>query len=58
MRAVLAQAYRRSFVDAAQSLAQAAQHLPEDQLFEHLLTIGRQQRTATERLRNLGRTGQ
>ncbi|WP_072691442.1 DnaB-like helicase N-terminal domain-containing protein [Rhodococcus marinonascens] len=58
VRAVLAQAYRRSFVDAAQSLAQAAQHLPEDQLFEHLLTIGRQQRTATERLRNLGRTGQ
>jgi len=48
--AVLSAAYRRSFHLAAMALAQAAEQLPEDQLFEHLLSIGRAQRAATERL--------
>jgi len=48
--AVLSAAYRRSFHLAAQSLTQAAEQLPEDQLFAHLLSIGRAQRAATERL--------
>ena len=47
--AVLSAAYRRSFHLAAMALAQAAEQLPEDQLFEHLLSIGRTQ-LATERL--------
>lgn len=52
-RAVISQAYRRSFRAAAESLAQAAEQLPEDQLFEHMVALGRQQRTATQRLDNL-----
>ncbi|KZL31393.1 DNA helicase [Rhodococcus qingshengii] len=48
--AVLTQAYRRGFFDAARSLAQAAEELPEDQLFEHLLSIGRERRAASQRL--------
>ena len=51
------QAYRRGFRAAAQSLAQAADELPEDQLFEHLLSIGRERRTAYERLNTI-REGQ
>ncbi|OXM18382.1 DNA helicase [Rhodococcus erythropolis] len=55
--AVLSQAYRRGFRDAAQSLTQAAVELPEDQLFEHLLSIGRERRAAFERLNTI-REGQ
>lgn len=51
--AVLTQAYRRGFRAAAQSLTEAAETLPEDQLFEHLLTIGRERRAATNRLRRI-----
>ena len=51
--AVLTQAYRRGFREAARSLAQAAEELPEDQLFEHLLSIGRERRTAYERLNTI-----
>jgi len=48
--AVLSAAYRRGFHLAAQSMAQAAEQLPQDQLFEHLLSIGKAQRAATQRL--------
>jgi len=48
--AVLSAAYRRGFHQAAKSMAQAAEQLPQDALFEHLLVIGRAQRGATERL--------
>ncbi|MCZ9635307.1 DnaB-like helicase N-terminal domain-containing protein [Rhodococcus sp. BH5] len=48
--AVLTQAYRRGFREAARSLAQAAEELPEDQLFEHLLSIGHERRAASQRL--------
>jgi replicative DNA helicase len=47
---VVAAAYRRSFHTAAASLTAAAQQLPQAQLFEHLVSIGRGQRTATARL--------
>ena len=45
--AVLSAAYRRGFHQAAQSMTVAAEQLPEDQLFEHLLSIGCAQRAAT-----------
>jgi len=48
--AVLSAAYRRGFHRAAQSLTEAAEQLPQDLLFEHLLSIGKAQRAATERL--------
>jgi len=48
--AVLSAAYRRSFHRAARSMAAAAEQLPQDLLFEHLLSIGKAQRAATERL--------
>ncbi|NKS56548.1 DNA helicase [Rhodococcus hoagii] len=48
--AVIRRAYRRGFHDAAQSLAQAAATLPEDQLFEHMVTLGTERRAATRRL--------
>jgi len=48
--AVLSAGYRRGFHLAAMALAEAAEQLPQDQLFEHLLSIGRAQRAATERL--------
>ncbi len=48
--AVITRAYRRGFHDVARSLAEAAETLPEDQLFEHMVTLGRERRTATERL--------
>ncbi|WLF51550.1 DnaB-like helicase N-terminal domain-containing protein [Rhodococcus opacus] len=57
-RTVVSQAYRRSFRAAAQSLAQAAEQLPEDQLFEHMVALGRQQRAATNRLNHLRGEGQ
>jgi len=47
---VMSAAYRRGFHAAAASMTQAAAELPQDQLFAHLLSIGRQQRTATQRL--------
>jgi replicative DNA helicase len=49
---VLADAYRRSFHTAALALTQAAEQLPTDALFDHLVTVGRAQRTATERLQH------
>ncbi len=48
--AVLTQAYRRGFHAAAQSLMEAAERLPERDLYEHMCTHGRQLREATERL--------
>jgi replicative DNA helicase len=48
--AVLSAGYRRGFHRAAQSMAAAAEQLSQDQLFDHLLSIGRAQRAATERL--------
>jgi len=49
-RAVVAAAYRRGFYAAGAAITQAAAEFPQDQLFEHLLSIGRERRTATERL--------
>lgn len=51
--AVIRRAYRRGFHDAAQSLAQAAATLPEDQLFEHMVTLGTERRAATRRLASI-----
>lgn len=48
--AVITQAYRRGFHAAAQSLAEAAERLPERDLYEHMCAQGRQLRAATERL--------
>ncbi|MGH6634493.1 MAG: DnaB-like helicase N-terminal domain-containing protein, partial [Sphingopyxis sp.] len=48
--AVITQAYRRGFHLSAQSLAEAAQRLPERDLFEHMCAHGRHLREATERL--------
>ncbi|ADK68882.2 MULTISPECIES: DnaB-like helicase N-terminal domain-containing protein [unclassified Gordonia (in: high G+C Gram-positive bacteria)] len=48
--AVLTQAYRRGFRTAAKSLAEAAESLPEDQLYEHMCSIGRERRAASQRL--------
>lgn len=45
--------YRRSFHAAATAMTQAAEQLPTHELFDHLLDIGRTQRTATERLHQL-----
>jgi replicative DNA helicase len=56
-RAVFSQAYRRSFAGAATALTQAAQELPEDQLYEYMCEIGRRQRALTKR-RNTIREGQ
>lgn len=49
---VLTAAYRRSYRAAATALTQAAEELATDDLFTHLLTIGRTQRTATTRLQH------
>ena len=49
-RAVIGAAYRRSYYAAAASLVQAAADLPEHDLFAHLLSIGRAQRSASQRL--------
>ncbi|NKR30227.1 DNA helicase [Rhodococcus hoagii] len=51
--AVITRAYRRGFHDAARSLAEAAQELPEDQLFEHMVALGRERRAATRRLETI-----
>jgi len=53
---VVCAAYRRGFHAAATSLTEAAEQLPQDQLFEHLLSIGRAQRTATQRLADISST--
>ncbi len=51
--AVASAAYRRGFHTAATALAQAAEQLPQDQLFDHLVSIGREKRTATDRLQRI-----
>lgn len=51
--AVATAAYRRGFHAAATALTQGAQQLPTHDLFDHLLTIGRERRTATTRLQQL-----
>ncbi len=51
---VVCAAYRRGFHAAATSLTEAAERLPQDQLFAHLVSIGRAQRTATQRLAGPG----
>ena len=51
--AVAAAAYRRGYIAAAASLTQAATELAEADLFEHLLTIGRERRTALQRLQQV-----
>lgn len=48
--AVLAQAYRRGFRAAAQTLALIAAEAPEAQLYEQMCVLGRERRDATERL--------
>ena len=53
---VVTTAYRRSFHTAATRLAQAAEQLPTDELFAHLVDVGRAQRTATQRLAHLRST--
>ena len=50
---VVAAAYRRGFHAAGAAITQAAEELPQAELFEHLVSIGRGQRTATERLRDV-----
>ncbi|MDJ0363134.1 DnaB-like helicase N-terminal domain-containing protein [Rhodococcus sp. H29-C3] len=47
---VLSQSYRRSFRIAGHSIVQAAEELPEDDLFEQMLECGRRQRRAHNRL--------
>ena len=54
--AVAAAAYRRGYTAAAAALTQAATELAETDLFEHLLTIGRERRTALNRLTQLRAT--
>jgi hypothetical protein len=51
--AVATAAYRRGFHATAIALTQAAEQLPTDDLFDHLLTLDRRQRTATTRLQHL-----
>ena len=40
-------AYRRGYTHAATAMAQGTAELPEAYPFDHLLTIGRERRTAT-----------
>lgn len=47
---VLSQAYRRSFHVAGTSIVHAAEELPEEDLFAHMVEHGRRQRAAYERL--------
>jgi len=56
-RAVASAAYRRSFHQTGLAIAEAAQMLPEEQLFEHMVELGRRQRAATERLAALRAVG-
>ncbi len=53
---VVSAAYRRGFHLAAAAMTQGAEQLPQDQLFEHLVSIGRAQRAATERLHTITTT--
>lgn len=47
---VLSQAYRRSYRTVAASIVQAAEELPEEYLFDHLVEYGRAQRALWQRL--------
>jgi replicative DNA helicase len=47
---VLAQAYRRSYRTVGESIAQAADELPEEYLFDHMVEHGRAQRALWNRL--------
>jgi replicative DNA helicase len=49
-RAVAAAAYRRGFYAAGAAITQAATEAPQDQLFDHLVRVGHERRTATDRL--------
>ena len=49
---VLTAAYRRSFHTAGTAVTQAAEQLHQDDLFDHLVAIGVEQRKATNRLRD------
>lgn len=51
--AVISAAYRRSFRAAGAAITEAAETLPEHELFEHMVAIGRAQRTATQRLEHV-----
>jgi replicative DNA helicase len=51
--AVATAAYRRGFHAAAAALTQGAEQLPTHDLFDHLVTIGRERRTAATRLQQL-----
>lgn len=54
--AVATAGYRRGFHAAATALTQASEQLPTDDLFDHLLALGRERRTATTRLHQLRTT--
>ncbi|UGQ60495.1 DNA helicase (plasmid) [Rhodococcus pyridinivorans] len=51
--AVISAAYRRSFRTAGAAITEAAETLPEADLFEHMVAIGRAQRAATRRLEHV-----
>lgn len=53
---VLSQSYRRSFHIAGQRITQAAEQGPEEELFDYMVQLGRQQRAAWNRL-NAFRSG-
>lgn len=55
--AVLSAAYRRSYRQAAERLAQIAEQAPESRLFELLVDIGTGQRTAWRRLQDFRTRG-
>jgi replicative DNA helicase len=52
---VAGEAYRRSYHDAAAAIAQAASELPERDLFDHLVAIGRTQRERAQAMDALRR---
>ncbi|WP_052067942.1 DnaB-like helicase N-terminal domain-containing protein [Rhodococcoides fascians] len=54
---VLSQAYRRSFRAVGSAISEAAEQLPEEDLFAHMVEHGRRQRAAYERLTTF-RSGQ
>lgn len=56
-RAVASAAYRRSFRDAGLAIAEAAETLPEADLFAHMVTLGTRQRAAAARLAALTEAG-
>ncbi|MBY6366944.1 DnaB-like helicase N-terminal domain-containing protein [Rhodococcoides corynebacterioides] len=53
---VLSQSYRRSFHIAGQRITQAAEQGPEEELFDYMVQLGREQRAAWNRL-NAFRSG-